>query len=71
MLQCWDANPKQRPTFTELKEDMESIISDGDQYFNFNINENSMYYHVPSFKSVESEDENDEERRLISDNSGN
>jgi len=60
MLHCWNEDPEQRPSFTELREHLENIISDGDKYFSFEINEENTYYNVASFKSVQDESEDEE-----------
>lgn len=60
MLQCWDENPFQRPTFTELREHLDETISAGDKYFTFDINQENTYYNAASFKSIVSENEEDE-----------
>lgn len=60
MLHCWNKDPLQRPTFTELREHLENVISAGDKYLTFDINEKNTYYNTASFKSVSSESEEDE-----------
>ena len=60
MLHCWKKDTLQRPTFTELREHLDDIISAGDKYLTFNINEENTYYNAASFKSVSSENEEDE-----------
>ncbi|XP_047127629.1 proto-oncogene tyrosine-protein kinase receptor Ret isoform X2 [Hydra vulgaris] len=59
MLQCWNEDPLQRPSFTKLRELFEEILSQGGQYISFEINEKNNYYNVPSFDSVLS-DANDD-----------
>ena len=61
MLHCWNEITLLRPTFTELREHLEKTI-EACHYFNFNINENNIYYNVASFKSVQ---RNDEEENLF------
>ncbi|XP_065681610.1 uncharacterized protein LOC100201799 isoform X1 [Hydra vulgaris] len=60
MLQCWNEDPLKRPTFTELREHFDKIISEGDCYFNFELNENNIYYTAASFNSFSSKTENEE-----------
>ncbi|XP_065664911.1 receptor tyrosine-protein kinase let-23-like [Hydra vulgaris] len=55
MLNCWNKDPLQRPTFTELRKQLEEIISQGGRYFSFDIDEENPYYNVPSFNSIQSE----------------
>lgn len=57
MLHCWNEDPLQRPSFTELREHLESVLNEGDHYFSFDINQENTYYNVASFKSVPSDDE--------------
>ena len=52
MLECWSEDPKSRPSFSNLKERFESLMSESDGYLDFDeINEDSIYYKVPSFNS--------------------
>ncbi|XP_065664674.1 proto-oncogene tyrosine-protein kinase receptor Ret-like [Hydra vulgaris] len=49
MLDCWNEDPLKRPTFTELRELFENIISQGNHYVSLDINENSCCYKSHSF----------------------
>ena len=60
MLRCCQEYPLDRPTFTEIREDLEVIISQGEMYVTFDIDKDSKYFLAPSFKSVPSEEEEDE-----------
>ena len=60
MLRCWQENPLDRPTFTEIREEIEGLMSHGETYVTFDIDEDSNYYLAPSFKSVPSEHEEDD-----------
>ena len=51
MLKCWQQVPKKRPTFTQLREELESIMSDGERYLSLEIDLTSNYYKIPSYKS--------------------
>ena len=51
MLKCWQQVPKKRPTFTQLREELESIMSDGERYLSLEIDLTSNYYKTPSYKS--------------------
>ena len=57
MLRCWQEQPSERPTFTEIREDLEVIMSQGEMYVTFDIDEDSNYFRVPSFNSVPSQHE--------------
>ena len=60
MLRCWQKYPLERPTFTETREDLERIMSGGDTYITFDIDEDSNYYLAPSFNSIPKEQEEDD-----------
>ena len=52
MLHCWSVNPNERPSFTELREKFEGFIGEKDGYIDFEgIDEDNIYYKVPSFNS--------------------
>lgn len=59
MKYCWQEDPLQRPTFTQLREHLEEIMNQGSRYLSFDIDEKNIYYNVASFKSIPSEDEDD------------
>lgn len=60
MLRCWCEDPLRRPTFTEIREDLEEIMSQGDLYISFGFDENPNYFSSPSLNSVLSEHEEDD-----------
>jgi len=60
MCHCWNEIPARRPTFTELREHLEKIMEKGARYFTFDIDHNKAYYNVASFKSIPSDDEEEE-----------
>ena len=56
MLKCWNENPKERPSFTGLRETFEGLLSESEGYIDFNeIREDNIHYAVPSFDSQERE----------------
>ena len=59
MLKCWQEEPTKRPTFTELREQLENIISNGDLYCSLEVDESSNYYSTPSFDSLPREQEDE------------
>ena len=51
MLDCWQENPKARPSFTDLRKTFEELC-ESEGYIDFEeIKEDSIYYKVPSFNS--------------------
>ena len=53
MKACWLSDPLHRPTFTDIKERFETLISEGTPYVEFDIDNSNPYYNVPSFISIE------------------
>ena len=60
MLRCWQEHPLERPTFTEIREEFEGIMSQGETYVTFDIDEDPNYFLAPSFDSVPSEHDEDD-----------
>ena len=60
MLRCWQEHPSDRPTFLEIREGLEEIMSQGETYITFDIDENSNYYQTPSFNSAPRDQEEDD-----------
>ena len=60
MLHCWNEDPLQRPTFTELRDHLEEIMSQGCHYMSFDIDEKNAYYNVASYKSLPDEETEDD-----------
>ena len=60
MLRCWQEHPSDRPTFLEIREDLEEIMSQGETYITFDIDEDSNYYRTSSFNSAPREQEEDD-----------
>ncbi|XP_065662133.1 tyrosine-protein kinase receptor torso-like isoform X1 [Hydra vulgaris] len=54
MLHCWNEDPLKRPTFTELREQFDKILCQGDSYCNFDVYEKNDYSSA-SFQSEKSE----------------
>ena len=42
MQRCWHEDPLQRPTFTELREELDEIMCREGIYFSFNFDEDSI-----------------------------
>ena len=56
MLACWHPTPGERPTFTELKETFDGILSRNsapDTYISFNLENNGDYYIHDSLRLVQ------------------
>ena len=60
MLRCWQKHPLDRPTFLGIREDLEQIMSQGETYITFDIDEDSNYFLAPSFNSAPREQEEDD-----------
>ena len=60
MLRCWQEHPLDRPTFLEIQEVLEEIMSQGETYITFDIDEDSNYFLAPSFNSAPREEEEDD-----------
>ena len=59
MLACWNEVPKERPTFSDLRETIEGLMNESEGYIDFDeIDEDNIYYKVPSFKSHDEENSN-------------
>lgn len=59
MLQCWNESPELRPSFTQLKEDLETMMIKDTPYLPVDfrsLDESSAHYNVPSFNSITEED---------------
>ena len=62
MLKCWSEDRLERPTFCDLRQELEDVISAGDSYCTLDVDEESNVYSVPSFNSApeETQDEGSE-----------
>ena len=62
MLKCWSEDRSKRPTFSDLRQELEDVISNGDSYCTLDVDEESNVYSVPSFHSApeETDDESSE-----------
>lgn len=56
MLHCWQENPLERPSFSELREHLEDIMCKSGNYLTFDINENNTYYNVSSYDDDDEDD---------------
>ena len=55
MVSCWRDKPEQRPNFSQLREELERVMSHGETYVSFEIDEDSEYFQAPSFNSLSHE----------------
>ena len=60
MLRYWQEQTLERSTFTEIRQDLEVIMSQGQTYVTFDTDEDPNYFLVPSFNSVPSQHEEDD-----------
>ncbi|XP_065663218.1 uncharacterized protein LOC136085753 isoform X3 [Hydra vulgaris] len=61
MLQCWNEDPLQRPTFTSLREYFDGAMSQGDCYLDFKTDENTAPLYL-AFEKDDNDDNIDEDR---------
>ncbi|KAK3731643.1 hypothetical protein QZH41_019762, partial [Actinostola sp. cb2023] len=55
MMRCWQDDPKDRPKFTELREQFEELLQGDDEYLELaNLAESECLYSMPSFESDDS-----------------
>ena len=59
MLKCWSEDRLERPTFSDLRQELEDVISAGDSYCTLDVDEESNVYSVPSCNSATEETENE------------
>ena len=66
MMKCWQEEPADRPTFQDVRETFEAMMSRENPYLDFSVlDESRDYYHVPSFNSASNEDnEADDEKEI-------
>ncbi|XP_065651336.1 uncharacterized protein LOC136079519 isoform X2 [Hydra vulgaris] len=60
MLLCWNEDPLQRPTFTELRVSFDKILSGGDSFVSLNINERNTYYNLQPSRIISTEEKDHE-----------
>uniref|UniRef100_T1JGL1 receptor protein-tyrosine kinase n=1 Tax=Strigamia maritima TaxID=126957 RepID=T1JGL1_STRMM len=59
MKSCWAFQPKLRPTFTELRKNLEEILEGTRQYMTFDMTGNEEYYKHKIEKQIKSDETND------------
>lgn len=60
MTDCWKATPESRPTFTQIRESLETIMQKDNPYLDLTaVDETCAYYNVPSFNSITDESSGD------------
>lgn len=53
MLDCWQDNPENRPTFTQIRDSMEAIMQKDNPYLDLTaVDESHAQYNVQSFNSI-------------------
>ena len=60
MVKCWKENPEERPSFEELRSDLENMMIIDKPYLEFgDLDESKDYYNIPSFHSIQEDDESE------------
>lgn len=78
MMKCWEGNPEDRPTFSEIREMVETMMISNNPYLDLSsLDESQDCYNTPSFNSVDNNDDDvddlvafNEEARLSSTGNG-
>jgi hypothetical protein len=66
MCKCWRDKPEDRPTFIDLRERLEEMMTRDNPYFDPTaVDESRDYYNVPSFNSAPEPDDNDDITEVI------
>ena len=69
MQECWQDNPENRPTFTQIRESLETIMQKNNPYLDLTaVDESQAEYNVQSSDSMEEEsgdDENDDNVAVV------
>ena len=61
MQDCWQNDPENRPTFTQIREILETIMQKNNPYLDLTaVDESQAEYNVQSFDSMEEESSDDE-----------
>ena len=61
MQDCWQDNPENRPTFTQIRESLETIMQKNNPYLDLTaVDESQAEYNVQSFDCMEEESSDDE-----------
>ena len=61
MQDCWQDNPENRPTFTQIRESLETIMQKNNPYLDLTaVDESQAEYNVQSFDIMEEESSDDE-----------
>ena len=67
MLECWSEDPKARPSFSDLRKTFDGLLGECEGYLELDkINEDNIYYKVPSFNSQRDEKYSGQE--IVNDN---
>ena len=67
MLECWSDDPTARPSFSDLRKTFDGLLGECEGYLELDkINEDNIYYKVPSFNSQRDEKYNGQE--IVNDN---
>lgn len=61
MLDCWQGNPENRPTFTQIRENLEAIMQKDNPYLDLTaVDETRAEYNAQSFNSIPEQSDEEE-----------
>ncbi|KAM7436288.1 hypothetical protein ABFA07_013863 [Porites harrisoni] len=61
MLDCWQGNPENRPTFTQIRENLEAIMQKDNPYLDLTaVDETRAEYNAQSFNSIPEQSDDEE-----------
>ena len=61
MLDCWQDNPENRPTFTQIRENLEAIMQKDNPYLDLTaVDESRAEYNAQSFNSIPEQSDDEE-----------
>lgn len=66
MLDCWQDNPENRPTFTQIRENLEAIMQKDNPYLDLtSMDESRAEYNAQSFNSIPEQSDDEESHNNV------